>query len=109
MWVRVLPAPLIFMKGYIMIIQIVLVSIILGGLGFYFIDKYDKIKKENAALKQDYHDVMILLDRMTEIERYDGCRYDHDGLCQTHALHERPCPYNLAIQKVDVYFKKNGK
>lgn len=26
----------------------------------------------------------------------DACRYDHHGYCQTHFLHERPCPYERA-------------
>lgn len=32
------------------------------------------------------------------IQFADGasCHYDHDELCQTHALHERPCPYGIA-------------
>ena len=23
---------------------------------------------------------------------WEPCRYDHDGYCQAHYLHERPCP-----------------
>lgn len=26
----------------------------------------------------------------------DPCRYDHHGYCQTHSLHEAPCPHDLA-------------
>jgi hypothetical protein len=33
---------------------------------------------------------------LIQIADDDECRYDHDDACQTHSLHERPCPYGEA-------------
>ena len=34
-----------------------------------------------------------LLDEMTDSQ---SCNFDHHGYCQTHNLHERPCPHERA-------------
>lgn len=26
------------------------------------------------------------------------CRYDHHGYCQTHFLHEKPCPFGVLVE-----------
>jgi hypothetical protein len=31
-----------------------------------------------------------------ELDDPDDCWYDHHGLCQTHSLHEKPCPHERA-------------
>jgi len=33
---------------------------------------------------------------VTELVDADPCRYDHHGYCQTHSLHEKPCPHEQA-------------
>lgn len=47
--------------------------------------------------------VSILEQRIDELEQLivqfaDGasCQYDHHGYCQTHFLHDKPCPYGIA-------------
>lgn len=44
------------------------------------------------------HDPQQLLDIVLAIADGDECRYDHDGGCQTHLLHERPCPWEQSNQ-----------
>lgn len=34
-----------------------------------------------------------LLELVRQLLDDDDCVYDHHDLCQTHFLHERPCPY----------------
>lgn len=49
----------------------------------------------------DHADLCVwLLERIEEREGLvreltdpDQCRYDHHGYCQSHALHEKPCPH----------------
>lgn len=31
----------------------------------------------------------------------DSCRYDHHGYCQTHWLHDRPCPVEQAKELIN--------
>lgn len=37
---------------------------------------------------------LILL--LAELVDDEPCCYDHDGNCQSHSLHERPCPHETA-------------
>lgn len=44
---------------------------------------------------------------LRELTDSEPCEYDHNGLCQAHALDERPCPHErakvvLAIAKTEV-------
>ena len=33
---------------------------------------------------------------LSELVDPDDCRYDHHGYCQSHSLHNAPCPHSLA-------------
>lgn len=44
--------------------------------------------------------------KMTELEKQalrladgDTCHYDHHGHCQTHFLHDKPCPMEIINRK----------
>lgn len=43
-----------------------------------------------------YRCVVGLLKLIDELKDEDDCEYDRHGLCQTHNLHERPCPHGRA-------------
>lgn len=52
-----------------------------------------ELEGENAKLTS-YKDTLCgLLDELTDTEE---CRYDHHDNCQSHNLHERPCPHETA-------------
>lgn len=39
------------------------------------------------------NELLILVDQFVDPS---PCRYDHNGRCQSHSLHERPCPHETA-------------
>lgn len=39
-------------------------------------------------------ELLLLLTELTW--ENDPCSYDHNGLCQSHNLHEKPCPHESA-------------
>lgn len=43
--------------------------------------------------------------RQIALQLYDRerCRYDHNELCQTHSLHQRPCPHELIKEREHPY------
>jgi hypothetical protein len=47
-------------------------------------------------LERAYDILLILVDAHDE-----ECRYDHHGHCQTHWLHDRPCPIEQAKELIN--------
>lgn len=46
--------------------------------------------------------VAFLVSLVAELTDSEPCRYDHHGYCQTHYLHERPCPHERAKEVLTV-------
>ena len=43
-----------------------------------------------------FDDTAFLLRLIEEFTDPDPCSYDHNGSCQAHSLHEKPCPHEIA-------------
>lgn len=54
--------------------------------------------RREDAIRNLANEVAIdaLLDLIDELTVPSACDYDHDGMCQTHFLDERPCPHERA-------------
>jgi hypothetical protein len=55
-------------------------------------------KKEIIQLIEEMHD-----------PHDEKCRYDHHGYCQTHYLHEYPCPFSKAKDVIKFLKQENIK
>ena len=48
---------------------------------------------ERDAHQREIAELSALIGRMYDD---DPCSYDHHNYCQSHSLHERPCPHEIA-------------
>lgn len=54
-----------------------------------------------------YKEILEIAYKMYDV---DPCSYDHHGYCQTHGLHQKPCPHEqmkLILQRSDPRYFKN--
>jgi hypothetical protein len=61
-----------------------------------FADVYQAIPPLMRELLAARAENAILLDLIRDLAHDDACEYDHHGYCQSHFLHERPCPHERA-------------
>ncbi len=49
-----------------------------------------------------------LVHLVSELVDQSPCRYDHNGLCQAHSLHERPCPHETGKHALTTAKHRHG-
>lgn len=61
-------------------------------------DDYAELLLSSSKIK----DLEEILEEVIEVES-EPCRYDHHGYCQSHWMHEYPCPIEKAKQMIGGY------
>jgi hypothetical protein len=49
-----------------------------------------------AVMRKLEQTVDYLIDVIIQFADGEACHYDHNGGCQTHTIHQDPCPYGIA-------------
>jgi len=53
---------------------------------------------DRALIVAGVNALPALLDLVERLYHDDPCRYDHGDNCQSHSLHDKPCPHGIAQQ-----------
>ena len=51
---------------------------------------------DRLGIDDDGDRITVLETLLAELVDFDPCQYDHNGLCQAHSLHAKPCPHQQA-------------